>query len=75
MAPKVEQILKAEEAVVKEGYKDDPPRGAEEAAHLEHLLQELFASTEKKSVYMGKTHTPIYTTTCSTRVCVRQCNQ
>ena len=48
-------ILKAEEAVV-EKDSTDPATGAEAAAHLEQLLQDLFAGTEKKSVYMGKTY-------------------
>lgn len=66
MAPKVEQILKAEEAVVQK-TPADPATGAEAAAHLEQLLQDLFASTEKKSVYMGNTYGHVL---YSIRVCM-----
>lgn len=74
MAPKVKLILKAEEAVV-EKDSTDPATGAEAAAHLEQLLQDLFAGTEKKSVYMGKTYDHLYLwyTCVHVRVCMCVC--
>tara|TARA_B100000767_G_scaffold30331_1_gene26094 strand:+ start:156 stop:554 length:399 start_codon:yes stop_codon:yes gene_type:complete len=71
VAPKVKDILKAEEAVV-EKDSTDPATGAEAAAHLEQLLQDLFAGTEKKSVYMGKTYDHLYLwyTCVHVRVCI-----
>ena len=81
MAPKVKDILKAEEAVVQKDS-TDPATGAEAAAHLEQLLQDLFAGTEKKSVYMGKTydHLPpvVYVCACAcvhTHLTSHMCNR
>ena len=53
VAPKVQQILKAEGAVLQESVPGDPATGGEAAAHLDELLQDLFASTEVESVYKG----------------------
>eukprot|EP00964_Phaeocystis_antarctica_P040880 scaffold23393_cov57-Phaeocystis_antarctica.AAC.2 len=53
VAPKVVDILKAEGAVVQESVPGDPATAMEAAAHLDELLQDLFASTEVESVYKG----------------------
>ena len=63
VAPRALQILKAEAAVV-QSMATDPSSGAEDAAHLEELVQELFAGTEKKSVYTGNTY-DVYVCACA----------
>ena len=66
VAPKVVGILKAEGPVVQQSVPGDPATAMEAAAHLDELLQDLFASTEGESVYKGN----LYARAC---VCVCVC--